>query len=69
MGDEETSGDRMLPSELLVKSKVRTLAREADVRVSDEVWDALGHVITRRVKRAIGRAKANGRKTVKACDL
>ncbi len=63
------SDDRIQPSEFLVKSKVRVLLQEADMRGSNELWDALGHAVTHTVKRAIARAQANGRKTVKASDV
>lgn len=56
-------------SEFVVKSKVRALLKEAGMRASDEIWDELGHRVTRSVKIAIQRAEANGRKTVKACDI
>jgi histone H3/H4 len=61
--------DRIDPTDLLVKSKVRDLYREADMRVSDEVWKELGHRVSRAVKESIRRAQANGRKTVKATDV
>ena len=61
--------EKIPPAELVVKSKVRTLFKEADMRVSDEVWNEIGHQVTRSVKTAIRRAKANGRKTVKGTDF
>lgn len=63
------SENKIEPAELVVKSKVRTLFSEADMRVSDEIWNELGHTVTRKVKEAIRRAKANGRKTVRAQDF
>jgi histone H3/H4 len=63
------SESRVEPSDLVVKSKVRVIISEADMRVSDEIWNELGHTVTRKVKEAIRRAKANGRKTVKASDF
>ena len=61
--------NKIEPAELIVKSKVRTLFSEADMRVSDEIWNEVGHTVTRKVKEAIRRAKANGRKTVRAHDF
>ena len=56
-------------AEFVVKSKVRELFREADMKASADVMDELGYRVTRAVKHAIARAKANGRKTVKAHDV
>ncbi len=56
-------------SEFVVKAKVRTLLKEAGMRASDEIWDELGHRVTRTIKIAIERAEANGRKTVKRHDI
>ncbi|RME22869.1 MAG: hypothetical protein D6798_14745 [Deltaproteobacteria bacterium] len=61
--------DRIDPADFIVKSKIRTLYQEADMRVSEEVWNELGHRVTRAVKESIRRAQANGRKTVKGCDF
>ncbi len=63
------SQDHIDPAEFLVKSKIRVLLQEADMRASGDLWDALGHSMTRAVKRAVARAQANGRKTVKGCDV
>ncbi len=62
-------GEHIDPSELLVKSKVRELIKEADMQVSADVYKELGHKVSARIKRAIARAQANGRKTVRACDI
>lgn len=61
--------DKIELSELVVKSKVRALIKEAGMNVSAEVWEELGHKVSQAVKIGITRAKANGRKTVKAIDL
>jgi hypothetical protein len=63
------SDERIDPADLVVKSKVRVLFAEADMRASADVWNEVGHQVTRAVKSAIRRAKANGRKTVKASDF
>jgi histone H3/H4 len=57
------------PADLIVKSKVKTLIKEAGMNASAEIWTELGHVVTKKVKSAIRRAQANGRKTVKATDV
>lgn len=56
-------------AEFVVKSKVKALIKEAGMRSSDDIWDELGHQVSRAVKIAVRRAAANGRKTVKACDI
>ena len=63
------SETRVEPADLVVKSKVKVIVAEADMRVSAEVWNELGHEVTRALKAAIRRAQANGRKTLKACDF
>ena len=60
---------RIAPADLLVKSKLKKIAAENEFRMSEEVFKELGHVVTRHLKRAMARAKANGRKTVKAQDV
>lgn len=52
---------------LAVKSAVRALMGK--MRVSGDFWAALDERIEWKVKRAIQRAKANGRKTVRGHDL
>jgi len=61
--------DKIDPAEFVVKAKVKTLIKEAGMNASAEIWDELGHTITQTVKKAIARAQANGRKTVKATDI
>ncbi|MEM7821497.1 MAG: DUF1931 domain-containing protein [Candidatus Aenigmatarchaeota archaeon] len=53
---------------LAVKSAVRGLLGKG-IRVSEDFWKELDERIKWKVKRATERAKANGRKTVRACDL
>lgn len=65
MADE----DKINRSEFVVKSKVKVLLKEADMKASADIWDQIGHEVTRSVKMAINRAKANKRKTVKAYDF
>ena len=52
---------------LVVKSAVRNLLK--GMRASEDFWKAIDAVVTAEVKKAIERAKANGRKTVRAADL
>lgn len=52
---------------LVVKSAVRGLLK--GMRASEDFFKELDNKITWKVKRAIERAKANGRKTLRACDL
>ena len=61
--------DKINPAEFVVKSKVKILLKEAEMNGSAEMWEELGHRVTHAVKVAIARAKANKRKTVKACDI
>ena len=56
-------------SDLVVKSKVKELIKEAGMNASAEIWMELGHTVSRSVKIAIERAKSNKRKTVKGCDI
>ncbi len=64
-----TDSNQINPAEFIVKSKVKTLVAEADMRIAGDAWSDLGHQVTRAVKSAIRRSKANGRKTIKACDF
>jgi histone H3/H4 len=52
---------------LVVKSAVRELID--DFRVSEDFWEALNKSVSELVKKAVERAKANGRKTVRGADL
>jgi histone H3/H4 len=52
---------------LYVKSAVKQAV--GDFRVSEDFWDALSKKIEEDIKRAIERAKANGRKTLRGADL
>jgi histone H3/H4 len=52
---------------LAVKSAVKGLLK--GMRVGGDFWKELDNRISWKVKRAVERAKANGRKTVRACDL
>ena len=54
---------------LAVKSAVRAQIKKAGMRVAGDFWNALDDRIRGDVKRAVERAKADGRKTVRATDL
>jgi len=64
-----TSSDKMKPADFVVKAKVKALMKEAGMSCAADVWEELGHSVTRAVKLAIVRAKANRRKTVRGCDI
>ena len=57
------------PADFIVKSKVKAVLSEAEMRIAADAWNDLGHHVTRAVKIAIQRAQANGRKTVRGCDF
>ncbi len=52
---------------LVVKSAVRGQLK--GMRASGEFFKALDNVVATKLKRAIERAKENGRKTCRGCDL
>jgi histone H3/H4 len=52
---------------LVVKSGVRSLLGK--MRVSGDFWKAMDEKVAWKVKRAMERAKANGRKTLRGHDL
>jgi len=56
------------PVELII-SKTRTKGAARSCNVSGEVYGALDKVVRGMIKDAEVRAKANKRKTLKACDL
>jgi histone H3/H4 len=56
-------------SELLVKSKVKEMVKEMDMNSSADIFEALGDTVARHVTKAVERAKANGRKTLRKYDF
>jgi histone H3/H4 len=54
---------------LAVKSAVKALLKKSKMRVGGDFWKAMDEKISWKVKRATERAKENGRKTIRACDL
>lgn len=53
----------------VVKSAVRAQIKKAGMRVAGDFWNALDSKIRDHVKQAAEKAKADGRKTVRAADL
>jgi histone H3/H4 len=54
---------------LVVQSKVKETISKADMNCSGDLSDALSAVVEKKLHRAVERAKANGRKTVRPEDL
>lgn len=54
---------------LVVASKVKDAVKKADMNCGGDFVDALSDAVEAMVKKAASRAKENGRKTVRACDL
>ncbi|HNW92155.1 MAG TPA: hypothetical protein PKM88_04510 [bacterium] len=59
----------MADLDLVVKSKVKEFVNGAEMSCSGEAVEALSGKVADLLTAAIARAKENGRKTVKACDL
>jgi histone H3/H4 len=54
---------------LLVGTKVRTLIKDADCNTAGDAIDGLNEWVYWLISQATARAKANGRKTVRAHDF
>ncbi len=54
---------------LVVQSKVKNLIKKFKMKCSSDVFSQLNHVIQTAVSKGVERAKANGRKTLRAADL
>jgi uncharacterized protein YaaW (UPF0174 family) len=54
---------------LVVQSKVKNVVKKAKMKCSSDVMQQLNHVITMTLGKGCERAKANGRKTLRAADL
>ena len=65
----ELSSSEVYRMSLAVKSAVRAQIKKAGMRVSGDLWNALDDKIRGDIKRAVGKARADGRKTVRAADL
>ena len=53
----------------VVQSKVKELVKKGKMKCSSDVVDAVNHVVQAAVTKGIDRAKANGRKTLRASDI
>ncbi len=51
------------------KVEVREYVKKHGLRVSGDVFDAIDKALEAQLKKAVERAKANGRKTVKGVDF
>ena len=70
MTEPNDGGAKKEPSALLiVQSKVRDLIREREKRVSDEFIAALSEHVRTTVEKAVQRASANGRSTLRPEDI
>jgi histone H3/H4 len=54
---------------LVVQSKIREMIKADGCSTSADAVEALSHEVTRIIKKAVERTKANGRKTVKGSDI
>ena len=53
----------------VVQSKVKELVKKGKMKCSSDVIDAVNNLVQTHVSKGIDRAKANGRKTLRAADL
>lgn len=53
----------------VVQSKVKQLIKKAKMKCASDVVTGLNQVIAHHVDKAVNRAKANGRKTLRGSDL
>jgi histone H3/H4 len=53
----------------VVASKVKELLKKAGMMSSGDLADAASSLLEGALKKAVERAKENGRKTVRPCDL
>jgi hypothetical protein len=54
---------------LVVQSKIKDVARKADMNMSGDFAEVLSKKVEMMIKEAGNRAKANGRKTLRGYDL
>lgn len=57
------------PMSYVVASKVKELVNKMDMMAAGDLVDGLNAVCEDLLKKAVARAKDNGRKTVRPCDL
>ena len=53
----------------IVQSKVKNLIKKSKMKCSSDVIKELNHIIAEHIGKGCNRAKANGRKTLRAADL
>ena len=53
----------------VVQSKVKELVKKNKMKCSSDVISAVNHIISWHVTKGVERARANGRKTLRAADL
>jgi histone H3/H4 len=66
MGEQAPEKSREL---LIVQSKVREIVRGRDKRVSEDFLDALSQHVHATIEKAIARATANGRSTLRDMEV
>lgn len=54
---------------LVVQSKVKAHVKKLKMKCSSDVVDGLNKLVAWHIEKAVSRAKANGRKTMRAADL
>lgn len=59
----------MAEGRTVVQSVVREQIKAAEMRCGEDFLEALNELVASQVKKAIGRAKENGRQTLKPQDL
>ena len=55
--------------DFVVKSKVKEYAKSKEIRLAGDFFESLNSVVQWKLDKAIERATANGRKTVRGFDL
>lgn len=66
---ESGEGEKKEAGLLIVQSKVREAIRAREKRVSDEFINALSEHVHQTIDKAIARASANGRSTLRPEDI
>lgn len=71
MSESNEGGEKKEPQQglLIVQSKVRDEIRSKEKRVSDEFINALSEHVKKTIEKAIARATANGRSTLRPEDI
>ena len=69
MSEMSESGEKKETGLLIVQSKVREVIRQKEKRVSDDFINALSDHVLHAIERAVQRASANGRSTLRPEDI